>query len=106
MAIRAEAHDDNHAFEIEFDAAAWFEQASDETILKLAECGWEYDYPADEVAIWMAEKNEDLAHMFAYIQAVANTRKSCGFECSVDKADAVAWLKLNRSHLLQQIEED
>lgn len=101
--IHAEAHDDNHVLEIDFDAIPWFKQASDEAVRKLAECGWGGDYPADEVAIWSTDQNEGLAAMFKLIETLANTASKCGFECHVDEDDALAWLQRNRPELWQEI---
>lgn len=88
----AEAHSDDHASEVVFDATPWFEQASDEEIAALRACGWGGDYPADNVAIFMADHNEELARMFAYVEAAHNV-KDIGFECHVVEKDVILWLE-------------
>ena len=49
--IRANVHTDDRLYDVNFDATAWFERASDQEIIELAECGWRDDYPADAVPI-------------------------------------------------------
>jgi hypothetical protein len=66
--IKAECHSDDRAVEVDFDALVWFQNASDDEISNLIRCGFGGDYPSDEVAIWTAERNEDVATMFKYIE--------------------------------------
>jgi hypothetical protein len=96
--ISAEAHTDDRAVEVKFDATPWFKQADPEEIISLANAEWGGDYPADEVAIWMSDSNGELADLFKYIEIV-NRRKqheTVGFECHVDEAPARQWLAANR----------
>lgn len=90
--VMAEAHSDDHASEVKFDATPWFEQASDKEIADLEACGWGGDYPADNVAIFMADHNDELARMFTYVEAAHNI-KDIGFECHINEADAKRWLE-------------
>ena len=98
--ITAEAHSDDRMFEVPFDATFWFQQASDQEILKLAKCDWGGDYPADHVAEFMADHFPYLASMFKYI-----IRRDTGFECYVTGPEAMAWLKANKPELAKQIQE-
>lgn len=98
-AIPAECHSDDHNAKANFDALPWFEQASDEDITALADSGWASDYPADGVAEYMEDRNADVANVFAYIEGGEQ-----GFECSVDKDKALAWLKENRPDLHGRME--
>ena len=97
--IKAETHDDNHDYEVTFDALPWFEQATDEEILALAAIEWGGDQEADQVAIFMEDLDENVATMF-------NHKKNCGFECNVDEESAMAWLKEYRPHLYEKIGAD
>jgi hypothetical protein len=102
--IRAEAHSDDHNVEIEVDATAWFQQATDAEILELADCEWGGDYPADGVAEFCSDG--DTKRLFDYLAIIQGDRskKDCGgFECHVNDADALAWLKENRSYLFQKL---
>lgn len=107
MTIRAEAHSDDMAVAIRFDAEKWFEQASDQEILDLAKCGksdpveWGGDYPGDAVALYMQDYNPNVAELFSYINIIQRTgRKDApGFECYVYSGDAGAWIMANRPHL-------
>lgn len=92
--IRAEAHCDNHAVEVKFNAIRWFEQATGPNILALCECGWGGDYPADAVAEFMAEHDTALESMFEYIFAYNKSHKDhIGYECHINSEDALKWLK-------------
>ena len=103
--IKAEAHSDDRASEVQFDATPWFEAATDQEIEKLAAAGWGGDYPADEVAMQMADSVDGLADMFKYIE-IAHKIRDVGFECHVDSDSALAWLKLHRFALWEQLKEE
>lgn len=92
--IEATCHSDDHAIDLTFDATPWFTRASKEEIQKLADCNWGGDYPADEVAVFMAHRNPDLANLLSYVE-VRHPIDGIGFECHVNPESAVAWLKEN-----------
>jgi hypothetical protein len=105
--IEAEAHTDDRVHEVPFDAVHWFTQASDEDILALAKDGWGGDYSADQVAQWTeANGHIGLEALFGYLERVASTRKSCGFECHIVEADARPWLEKNRPEVFKQLPEE
>ncbi len=66
--IRAECHSDDRVYAAEFNALAWFEQAEDSEILKLAEEDWGDGYAADEVGMFMADLVPDVQKMFDYLE--------------------------------------
>lgn len=94
--IRAEVHSDDFARTADFDATPWFLEASKGAIVELAECGWRGDYPADRVAQFIARQNPEVEKVLDY----ATLQSEMGFECSVNEADARAWLKENRKAVL------
>ena len=95
--ITAETHSDDRAVEVNFDATPYFQKAPDEDLARLIECGFSGDQPADQVAIELAESNPEIGAMFTYLEARNGaSRKSIGFEVSVDEEDALAWLRENR----------
>lgn len=99
--ITAETHDDEYFYTVSsFDCTPWFEQAEDEEITDLAECGWGGDYPSDVVAEFFNENEDypDITEMFRY--------KQTGFECHVSDAEALAWLAVHRPHLVKQCGAD
>lgn len=100
--IDAETHSDDREFEIRFDAAPWFEQASDEEIIALAEIDWRGDEAADVIALFMEDRDERIADMFQYLRStsVRNRRNPPGFEVSIHVKLAVRWIAKNRPHLL------
>ncbi len=103
--IKAECHSDDHAIEHDFNAAAWFEQASAEQIVALANCGWRGDYPADAVAHFMADHDDQIAAMFSYIE-IANGIGDSGFECSVAEESAMSWLAEHRPEVHEVIRRE
>ncbi len=105
--IRAEVHSDDRAYEIDFDATAYFVQASDEDLFKLAKDDWGGGYPADWVAEYFEKTNRNIKAMFRYLRSpeVRERRDAPGFECYVKEADAMEWLKKNRPLLAKAIEK-
>lgn len=103
--IQAEAHSDDRAIEISFNAVTWFEQASDDEIIALSECDWGGDYAADAVADYY--RYGPTSDLFSYLDAKQKQpgRDSIGFECSVDEDDAIYWLREHRPDLAMRIEE-
>jgi hypothetical protein len=91
--------------EVDFDAVRWFEQASDDEILALAECGWGGDYPADNVASFFEGAHGEITEMFQHIGHMQKTRNAVGFECHVDEDEAMAWLDANKPELAATIRE-
>ena len=96
--IPAEVHSDDFVYETSFDALPWFEQASDDEIVELAECEWGGDYPADDVARHFEDSDTDVAAVFNYAARTDN-----GFECHVEEEPAIKWLKANKPELLERI---
>lgn len=92
--IKAEVHSDDYKATADFDATRWFEQASDEEILELAACDWGGDYPADDVARWFEDEDSEVERVFDYVDTAG-----LGFECHVEVADAMDWVKANRPEL-------
>lgn len=103
--VPATCHSDDYLHEVQFDAAPWFEQAGDEDILALAATGWGGDYPADEVARFMEDRDDDVAALFGYLArrpTLANG-DTVGFECHVEAEAALGWLQERRPGLFTQV---
>ena len=106
--VKAEAHSDDHVFEVTFDAKQWFAKSVDSTIVGLANEGWADGYAADEVAQYMAEFNDELAAMFHYLELIANKpskKDECGFSCTVDRKQAMDWLEAMRPEVAKAIRD-
>jgi hypothetical protein len=109
--IPAEVHTDCRTAEAKFDAERWFEQASDEDILQLNDCGWGGDLPADEVAEYFSDGKLDpnVVEVFNVLH-ILRRKDDIGFECHVEEEEAIAWLKKNRPWLhaiiVEQPEEE
>ncbi len=101
--IRAQCHSDDHLFFANFDAERFFVQASDQEILDLAKCEWGGDYPADAVALHFEGINsyQDVTRIFEYTRL----KEDMGFECHVDKSDALGWIAKNRQEIYVQVLE-
>jgi len=98
-AVRAHTFDDNRTYDITFDAARWFAQATDMMLLGLLsledgslELGG--DRESDAVVLYFKSHrlHGGIVDMFAH--------KTGGFECYVWRADAYAWLRQHRPHLV------
>lgn len=97
--ITAEAHSDDHSVEIDFDAAPFFEQASDEEIIALRGISWGSNYEADRV-LDFCNAQDGPSLLFAYLNTKPRSfGESVGFECNVDEDDAEAWVMTHRRHL-------
>lgn len=92
--VKAEVHSDDYRVEIEFDAASWFAQATNDEILALAAIDWGGDYAADNVARFFSDTT--TKKLFDY--------SGLGFECHVNEKTAMKWLKLHRPNLYKAIE--
>jgi hypothetical protein len=92
--VRAEVHSDDYAAKATFDAAPWLAQASDYEIEMLIRCDFGGDQASDAVALWTRDRSDSVDGVFRYDE-LART----GFECHVNRDDAMAWIKANRSHL-------
>lgn len=108
-AIKAEAHSDDRTVEATFDARPWFRQASDAEILALARSDWGRSYEADAVAEFCADQagGEGVKRIFDYLsfnprQLFAND--PVGFECTVDAASAMTWLRAQRPQLADRLD--
>jgi len=99
MPIQAECHSDDHIVETDFDAEPWFIQATNDEITKLACCRWGSDYPADEVAVFIAGVNQSVKRVFIYFELVAHKKDHPGFECSIETESAMAWIAQHRPQL-------
>lgn len=104
--IRAEAWSDCRQVKIEFDATLWAEQASDQALIALGQCGCRGDYPADDVVIYMANHDEKAKSLFAFLEIVQHqpiSGDTNGFECAVNEDDFRKWLKDNKPYLVEQV---
>lgn len=107
--IKAEAHSDDRVYEVSFEASRWFSEAADHEILVLAENRWGGCPRADGVATYMAKFCPELADMFRYLERIANVpskKDESGFECNIDEASAIAWIRAHRPELIPLIQKD
>jgi len=107
----AEVHSDDHVHEVDFNAAAWFEKATEQEILDLVGCDWGGDYPADAVAEFMQTKDHRIRDLFDYLDRMnhgceTSGRDTVGFECHVDPDDAMEWLSQYRPDVLERIAKE
>lgn len=100
--IYAEVHSDDHNVKTEFDATPWFEQAFVKDLIELSKCGWGGDYPADNVAKFCSDFDENVQKVFDYLDVIKDDpskKDCCGFECHIDRESAIEWLKANRPEI-------
>jgi hypothetical protein len=86
--IKAEIHSDDHVFEYEFDAEPWFKQATALEIKKLVECGFGGDYPADDVAHFLADQDPEIEKVLDYCRK----RSDQGFEVHINEEQALDYI--------------
>lgn len=91
MKICADCITDDGEKWVLFDAMGWFKRATVDEIVKLMSCGFGGDYPADEVALG----SKGIEDLFEYVQ-----KTQVGFECYVNREDALEWIKNNRKDVL------
>ena len=102
--IPAEVHSDDHKVTANFDAVAYFVQASDDELVGLVDCGFGGDYPADEVAQFMADLDEGVERVFMYLSfEPEHFGEKVGFECHVDQRPALLWIKAHRPTAYQRL---
>ncbi len=101
--IEAKVTDDDAVVEIPFDASPWFEQATDDEILKASSVDFCGGYECDVIADYMRDKDEEVGKFFNYLEAL-NEIQASGFFCTIDELSAIEWLKSNRPHLAKQLE--
>jgi len=98
--IPANVHSDDFVWAVNFDATPWFEQATFKEIIELINCDWAGNYPADAVALFFEDQNQEIQQLMAYCRKSDN-----GFEVSVGQEEAEQWLKCHRSNLFPKFEE-
>jgi hypothetical protein len=102
--VPAECHSDDHVCECPFDAVSWLKKATTKKIVALSDCGWGGDYAADDVAMYMAGKNDNISFMFKYLEHKNKGKKEhIGFECHVQETEARAWLQKNRPLIFKKL---
>lgn len=95
--IPAEAHTDDRAFTVHFDALPYFLTADDATLAALEVADFAHSYEADQLARDLATDHAELAALFVYLKQVNRTSwETVGFEVVIDADAARAWLSANR----------
>jgi hypothetical protein len=108
--ITATATTDDLAIHVDFDATPYFEQASEEELLALADCGWGGDYPADDVAHFMeGSGDKQLDRLFTYLEIKNDFRSDdddpTGFEVQIARGEALDWLTNFKPEVLAKINQ-
>jgi cell pole-organizing protein PopZ len=103
--IRANAYSDCGGINVSFDATKWAEQASEKDFIDLAACGFRGDYPSDNVVIFMAHFDDQVAKLFQFLEMVPvqPNRDTNGFECEVNQDDLKNWLEKNKPELVDKV---
>ena len=105
--IVAVARTDDWRIHICFDCTPYFQEASAESIVRLAREGWRGCEEADMVVYHMAGRSSDVDRILAYLDLDPRMGDDpVGFECSVDSAQAVRWLRQNRPEVYQRLEQE
>ena len=101
FAIPAEAHTDDRAFTVQFDALPYFASADNATLAALEVADFAHSYEADQVARELTTKYVELAALFVYLkQANKVAWEPIGFEVVIDADAARAWLTSHRPKVM------
>jgi len=103
-AVVARVWSDDKVFDIKFDAVPWLKEASDKDIVDLYQINFSRDYPADKVAKFMTDRDERIACLFKYLEAL-HGKGGMGFEVEVNADQMLLWLKLNKPRLFDRYNE-
>ncbi len=89
--VQGDVRTDNDHFHAQFNAIPYLQQASVGDLRKLADCNFQSDYPADDVAWWMRDIDNDVACVMYEVES-----DSLGFEVHINEDMARAWLDAAR----------
>lgn len=95
--ISAEIHSDDRRVQAEFDALPWFETATESQVLALRKGDWCCSMHADRVATEHPDPAKHIARVLDYCETITESGHTMGFEVWVVPAEAVRWLKANRT---------
>lgn len=106
--IRAKAYTDCRQCQVDLDVTQWAENAPEESLLELAQCGCSGGYASDNVLIYMADeaKNLEARKIFAFIEYILPKQPFSGdpngYECSVNIQDFKKWIANNKEQLAKK----
>lgn len=105
--VSATVSSDDGEVSVDFNAAPWFAQASDDEILGLAAIRWQNGAEADAVAEFF--RDNETRDLFDYIGTVNRSRRRrsvqdpLGFEVEVDRDEALGWIARHRPDLAPRV---
>jgi methionyl-tRNA synthetase len=94
--IQCQCHSDDYFVNLEFDASEYFQDAEIGDLIELSHHDWKHCQAADEIAYFYGQDN---AHrLFEYLEnrPLMPDGDPVGFECEVNPAEAMAWLRRHR----------
>jgi hypothetical protein len=102
--IKATAVTDDGMIRIEFDAEPYFQEASENDLWELYLCDFRDDLPADSVAVYFSQ--DATLDLFTYLDLVNkyNPLGDVGFECCVNRKQALEWIDQHRPNLWKLIQ--
>lgn len=108
--VKATVHSDDKEATATFDAAPWFEQATEDQLLDLAREEYKYDATSDAVAEFMAARLGEVKEVMDYVaernaKLKADGKEEEGFGCAVTEDDVLEWVEANRPYLLPKLAE-
>ena len=106
MLIQGFVYADDRLFDATWDATPWFVQAGDEELVALARINFGKGDEADAVVHFAADESQ-VARVLEYCQhTTTGPGPIIGITTEIDPNAATKWLKDNRSHLLERLENE
>ncbi len=104
--LPAEARSDDGEAGCHFDALAYFQQASDDDLEKLAGCGFGGNYPADDIAYFYEAEDRRVSDMLRHCEQLQDDPEAedhSGFEVRVEPRAALDWIRVKRPALYERL---
>ena len=93
----------NSSQTLKFSILEWLNQASDEDILDVALIDFSCGVPTDFIAYYYENTNLEVETFLKEAQEGTPENIAMGFECRVNKEEALEWIKINRNHIFVKL---
>jgi hypothetical protein len=88
---------------VDFDATAWFDQATDDKVKALFDIGCANDFEADAVARFVAKTDVEVRQFLDGCKPGKGRDDPIPFDVVINRLDAATWVRNNRPELAEQL---